>query len=112
MKLMTQKIKQAFVKQGDTSQLPAKEIPVICKFFDPTGTWTYYAYEFDGEDILTGYCISPYGAPYNELGDTSLTEILATKGRFGIGMERDTAFKIGSMTVAEVVETIKGGGRC
>jgi hypothetical protein len=109
---MTKKIKKAFEKQGDTSQLPSAEIPVICKFFDPTGSWTYYAYEFDGEDVLTGYCISPYGALYNELGDSSLSEILACKGKFGLGMERDTAFDIGSMTVAEVMKIIKGGGRC
>lgn len=59
------------------------EIPV--KFFNPQGSWTWYAIEFDGDDTFFGYV----DGEYPELGYFSLAELSEYKGPFGIGIERD-----------------------
>lgn len=62
------------------------------KIFDPCGRFTFFVTEFDGEDILFGYTVSPLGADCDEFGYGSLSELQAVKGRFGIGLERDRYF--------------------
>jgi hypothetical protein len=37
------------------SQENEKDPMVICKFFYPDFSWTWYAIEFDGKDIFFGY---------------------------------------------------------
>jgi hypothetical protein len=61
---------------------------VVVKFFDPTGSCTWYATEFDGEDIFFGLVdgFEP------ELGNFSLSELQRFRGRFGLGIERDMYF--------------------
>ena len=64
--------------------------PVVqVKFFDPTGSFTWYATEFDGEDQFFGYVDSGRGG---ELGYFSLRELSSHRGRFGLGIERDRHF--------------------
>jgi hypothetical protein len=58
------------------------------KFFDPTGSLTWYATEFDGDDLFFGWV----DGPYPELGYFSLTELRRVRGRFGLGIERDRHF--------------------
>ena len=36
------------------SQENTKDPTIICKFFTPDSQWTWYALEFDGEDIFFG----------------------------------------------------------
>ena len=55
------------------------------KFFDPCGSWTWYATEFDGEDLFFGLV----EGHEKELGYFSLAEIRGFKGPLGIGIERD-----------------------
>lgn len=55
------------------------------KFFDPCGSWTWYATEFDGEDRFFGLV----DGNEKELGYFSLSELKTVKGRFGLGIERD-----------------------
>jgi hypothetical protein len=63
--------------------------PIVhVKFFNPTGRETWYATEFDGEDIFFGLVIGHEA----EMGYFSLTELTEAKGRFGLGMERDRYF--------------------
>tara|TARA_R100001443_G_scaffold89519_1_gene96062 strand:+ start:11535 stop:11924 length:390 start_codon:yes stop_codon:yes gene_type:complete len=63
---------------------------IIVKFFDPTGSWTWYATEYDPENkIFYGY-VSGFE---NEYGTFSLTELESVKGRFGLGIERDRHFE-------------------
>lgn len=62
---------------------------VWVKFFDPCGSWTWYATEFDGEDLFFGYVDGFEG----ELGYFSLSELASVKGPFGLGIERDRHFK-------------------
>jgi len=90
MKLLTEELKK---------QLPAlysqeNEVDpmVICKFFDPCGSFTWLILEFDGEDLFFAKVYSHF-CPDGELGYVSLAELQATKGRLGLGIERDIHFK-------------------
>lgn len=57
------------------------------KFFNPCGSATWYASEFDGEDLFFGLCDLGFGEP--ELGYFSLSEMQSIRGPLGIGLERD-----------------------
>jgi hypothetical protein len=59
------------------------------KFFTPDSNWTWYASEFDGEDILFGL-VSGFEV---ELGYFSLTELKETRGPMGLPIERDLHFE-------------------
>jgi len=61
---------------------------VMVKFFHPMSHWTWYATEFDGEDIFFGWV---YG-DFPELGYFSLAELEGVQGPLGIGIERDEQF--------------------
>jgi len=61
---------------------------VICKFFTPDSNWTWYAYEFDGQDLFFGLI---YGLE-TELGYFSLQELEAARGPLGLPIERDLHF--------------------
>lgn len=60
----------------------------VVKFFDPCGSWTWYAVEFDGEDQFFGLV----DGWEKELGYFSLAELKSIKGKLGIGIERDRYF--------------------
>ena len=59
------------------------------KFFTPTSNWTWYASEFDGEDIFFGL-VSGFEV---ELGYFSLAELKSVKGPMGLPIERDLHFE-------------------
>ena len=97
MELMTKGIREEFKKVGDQENVePADKICVV-KFFDPTGSWTWWATEIlldDGEDVLT--------MPEDEIiffglvdgfelewGTFSLAELKEVRGALGLGIERD-----------------------
>ena len=85
MKLMTKAIEARFAKLGRQEDKGENAI-IICKFFDPTGSWTWYATEYDPESneffgLVHGF--------ENELGYFSLDELQSARGRFGLGIERD-----------------------
>ena len=91
MQLMTEEIKKKASKfplgSQDGNGLDAE---IIVKFFDPTGSWTWYATEYDPENkIFMGYV----AGFENEYGTFSLTELESVKGRFGLGIERDRHFE-------------------
>ncbi len=57
------------------------------KFFDPCGSWSWFAYEWDEKaDICFGFV----KGCEDELGDFSLAELAEVKGPLGIGIELDT----------------------
>lgn len=68
------------------------------KFFTPDGNWTWYASEFDGEDIFFGL-VSGFDI---ELGYFSLSELKEAKGPLGLLIERDLYFE--SRTLRELKE--------
>jgi len=97
MKLLTKEILTKFPKLGDTSEQEPEDVKIIAKFFDPTGSWTWYATEFDGEDtffgLVDGMC--------KELGYFSLSELRSVKGALGLGIERDMWYS--DKTLADVM---------
>ena len=50
MKLLTKELRDQLPPLY--SQEHEKDPLVVCKFFTPDSFWTWYAYEFDGEDIF------------------------------------------------------------
>lgn len=78
--------------QGDSAK-------VIVKFFNPSGSGTWYATEFDGEDRFFGLVC---GLGQDELGYFLLSELSSVKGPFGLGIERDR--HLGSLTIGEARE--------
>lgn len=59
------------------------------KFFTPDSNWTWYASEFDGEDIFFGL-VSGFEIEY---GCFSLKELQETRGPMGLLIERDIHFE-------------------
>lgn len=74
------------------------------KFFSPFGRGTWYFTEFDGEDTLFGYCVSPLGPDCDEWGYSSLNEI-AEATVFGSvpAIERDCYWR--TRTVREAIKS-------
>ena len=59
------------------------------KFFTPDSSWTWYASEFDGEDVFFGLAIGHVA----ELGYFSLSELEEVRGPLGLPIERDEWFE-------------------
>ena len=86
MKLMPKYILKKLPKLRETER---QEDPiVICKFFYPDFSWTWYAIEFDGEDLFYGYV----AGDFPELGYFSLSELKSNRGKLGLPIERDLYF--------------------
>ena len=84
-------------------------VPVV-KLFNPTGSGTWLLTETDPErpDVAFGLCDLGMGCP--ELGSVDLSELSAFRGRFGLGIERDTSFK-GNKTLSEYAAEARAAGR-
>jgi hypothetical protein len=83
------------------------------KFFTPDSNWTWYASEFDGEDIFFGLV----DGLETELGYFSLRELQEVHGPMGLAIERDLYFE--PKTLKELMEMYrrersdkKGGLTC
>lgn len=85
MKLLNKEIKARFKAIG--SQENEIDPIVVAKFFDPTGSATWYATEyFPEENNCFGYVTGIYE---NEWGSFSVQELESIKCQFGLGIERD-----------------------
>lgn len=69
------------------------EAPAQVKFFTPDAGWTWYASEFDGEDIFFGLVVGHE----IELGYFSLSELEQVRGPLGLPIERDKYFEPASL---------------
>lgn len=98
MMLLTKELRRSLPGLNATEGKKPEEIRVVVKFFDPTGSWTWYATEFDGKDTFFGFV----RGFENELGYFSLSELQSVKGPFGLGIERDKFFD--KHMLAEVME--------
>ena len=94
MKLLTKAIKAKLPPLGSTDRLPHDQVTVQAKFFTPNSSWTWFATEFDGEDTLFGLVV---GFEV-EMGYWSLSELEATRGPWGLPIERDLWFKPTSLS--------------
>jgi hypothetical protein len=61
----------------------------LVKFFTPDSSWTWYASEFNGDDIFFGLVIG-FEA---EFGYFSLSELESVRGPLGLPIERDLHFE-------------------
>lgn len=86
MELLTRELKKRLPPLGATANDPD---PVVrCKFFYPDFHWTWYALEYDGQDLFFGWV----DGDFPELGYFSLSELKGNRGRLGCPIERDRWF--------------------
>jgi hypothetical protein len=89
MTLMDDEISRALPSMGSTEHLPEGQRMVQFKYFDPCGSWTWYAMEFDAIErrfygLVDGMAL--------EYGYWMLHELEKYEGPLGIGIERDTSW--------------------
>lgn len=98
MKLITTQIAQRFNEVWDQSEV--KDPIFIAKFFNPTGSATWYASEYDpSRNICYGYVT---GMVEDEWGTFSIDELEAVKLPFGLRIERDINF--GEKHYSEIIK--------
>ena len=87
MRLMTKTLEKRFAKIG--SQENSNDPIIIAHYFNPTGAGDWWATEYYPEDRrIFGYA-SIFNDWCDEWGYTSLDELEAYKGPWGLGIERD-----------------------
>jgi hypothetical protein len=109
MMILTKEVLNAFAKQGKTGNKSAKDIKIVLKLFNPTGAGTWYLYEKEDDDIYWGF-VNLGDIDCAECGTVSMSELMAFRGRFGLGIERDMHFKPLSMSLEEVRNIVESGG--
>lgn len=87
MQLMTDELRRNLPPLYGTEHLP--EAVAQVKYFTPWTNWTWYAVEFDGEDVLFGL-VEGFE---REWGYFSLMELESIKGPGGLRIERDIFFE-------------------
>lgn len=86
MKLLTAELRKKLPKLYSQENNP--DPMVVCKFFDPCGSWTWYVLEGqqEGDDFRFFGLVHGYE---KELGYFSLKELESLRGPMGLGIERD-----------------------
>jgi hypothetical protein len=86
MKLMTKEILAKLPKLYSQENNPDPQ--VVVKFFDPCGSWTWYATEGEpeGDDVRFFGWVHGFE---DELGYFMLSDLQSVKGPLGLGIERD-----------------------
>ena len=88
MKLVTEEVKKKLPKLYSQDGKGSKAIAQV-KFFTPDSNWTWYATEFDGQDMFFGLV----DGHERELGYFSLAELEKVHGPMGLPIERDLHWK-------------------
>jgi hypothetical protein len=109
MKIFTAPIIKAFEKQGYCGNKETKDIKIVMKLFNPAGVGTWYVYEKEDDDIYWAF-VNLNDRINAECGTISMSELMAFRGRFGLGIERDMSFEPLSMSLKDVIDKIKSGG--
>jgi hypothetical protein len=86
--LLTKEIREELPKLYSQEE-KGVEAQAVVKFFTPDSNWTWYATEFDGEDLFFGLVVGFE----TELGYFSLSELEGVKGPLGLPIERDLHFE-------------------
>ncbi len=87
MQLMTKELLKQLPPLGATSK--DNDPLALVKYFTPDSNWTWWAFEFDGDDTFFGL-VQGFE---EELGTFSLAELESVTGPFGLHVERDLYFK-------------------
>ena len=88
MKLLTKELRRKLPPLYSQDGKGGKAIARV-KFFSPSGSWTWYGVEFDGEDRFFGLV----DGHFKELGYFSLSELESVNGPMGLPIERDLYWK-------------------
>ena len=100
MKLLTKQHYDQLVK-NNKEQDGSKDFKAVVKIFNPTGVGTWYLSELNPE---TNIAFGLAKLHEEEFGYTSLDELKAFKGTFGLGVERDTSFQMNKYSLEECKE--------
>ncbi len=100
--LLTQEIREKLPPLYSNEELGLLALAIV-KYFTPDSNWTWYASEFDGEDIFFGL-VSGFEV---ELGYFALSELEEARGPLGLPIERDLHFE--PRTLKELMEMHRGG---
>ena len=104
MKLLTKEIAAALPALYSQEEKGLEAI-IQVKYFMPTGSFTWYATEYDPTDrVFFGFVHSSL-CPEGELGLFSYDELVGVRGRLGLGVERDLHFE--PKTLAEVMAEVR-----
>ena len=91
--MLTKKILKDTPELGYGDNLSMEEQTVTAKFFDPTGSFSWYLMELDkDEDRAYGFVTSQF-EPKGEFGPFSMKELKDLDLPFGLYIERDKFFK-------------------
>lgn len=93
MEMLTKDIRAKLPSLGATEKIPSAKKVCVVKYFQPWGSWTWYAVEFDGEDIFFGL-VDGFEL---EWGYFSLSELQSINGPIGLTIERDLYFGMPKM---------------
>ena len=75
-----------------------QEYKAVVKWFNPTGVGTWYLTDLNPEtNVAFGLAV----VHEKELGSIDLNELQNFKGRFGLGVERDSSFQMNKKTLEE-----------
>jgi hypothetical protein len=85
MELLPESERAKLAKPYETEGKNLSEVMAPVKFFCPWSNWTWYAAEFDGEDLFFGLV----DGHEKELGYFSLKELSDLTGPMGLKIERD-----------------------
>lgn len=107
MKMLTKEIEATIPPLYTNEDKDPKDIPIVVKFFDPVGSWTWYVTEGekqpDGDWMFFGY-VKGFD---NELGYFTLNQLLHAKdkctGFKALPIERDRHFH--GKTLADVMRS-------
>jgi len=84
--LLPKAVREALPAIGTTEY---DEDPLVrAKFFYPDFSWTWYAIEFDGDDLFFGLV----DGFEKELGYFRLSDLMENRGKLGLEIERDRFF--------------------
>ena len=87
MQLLTQAIRRKLPPLYANEEKGTEALAIV-KFFTPDSSWTWYASEFDGDDVFFGLAVGVEP----ELGYFLLSELPSIRGKLGLPVERDRFF--------------------
>jgi hypothetical protein len=95
MKLFTKAILDQLIANGDAQArvkgtAAERDLWPVCKLFDPIGASTWLLTEIIPDtNHAVAFGLADLGMGFPEMGEINLTELIAYKGRLGLGIERD-----------------------
>jgi len=90
MKLLTKELEKKLIQEAKKENKDLYQAVAHVKFFDPVGSWTWFASEYDPDTKMFYGLVDGHE---KELGYFSLTELEELKLPMGLKIERDLYFE-------------------